>query len=513
MLTATMRLALIGAFGLLVLFDHLPLLAAEVPQPLGPFAFQLDYYRAYQSTVRSGSLAHYPSTGPYFESTFDSLLIARAPSTGLALTSPTLDNIRFYSIVRQRLTATDPGRNDELFSFAGGFRYQFSSKFGALLFFNLDREKALDPAYTGKKWRGLAGDIETSAIYFQHERLRLTLGKQRVFWGPQPVNLILSETAEPLDLFTAEYAKGLLAFSFLFARLDGSRPDSADFIRLPERTFRDNRYLVGHRLDINFHRTFRLGLFETSLFGGEGRPPELYYLNPLQFFHTAQLNEGEDDNTILGMDFHYLFHTGYAAYGQLIVDDYQIDNATAGDQEPNELGLMLGAFRAGQPSSLIPDLKLEYVRITNRTYHQRDPRNRYLFRNKLLGHPLGPDADSLTLTARFWPTELLSTSIELAGTRHGEGSIYASWDEPWTQSDEAYSEPFPTGVVQKSIHASVRVDGYLPVAGYVARHFYLSMRAGYGSYRNYANVEGHREEIVTIDLGLSWLGLAEIGLH
>lgn len=513
MLITTMRRACLGALGLLLLFGLLPLLAAEVPQPLGSFPFRLDYYRAYQAAVLSGSLAGMPATGPYFESVFDTLLVDRTVSPGLALTSPTLDNVRFYSIVRQRLTASDPGGDQDLFSFAGGFRYQFSSKFGALLFFNLDREKALDPDYTGKKWRGLAGDIETSAVYFQHDRLRLTLGKQRVFWGPQPVNLILSETAEPLDLFSAEFGKGPLGFSFLFARLDGSRPDSVDFVRLPDRTFRDNRYLVGHRLDIMLHRTFRLGLFETSLFGGEGRPPELYYLNPLQFFHTAQLNEGEDDNTILGLDFQFLFRSRYALYGQVIVDDYQIDNASAGDQEPNEIGLMAGLYRAGQPASWQPDFKLEYVRITNRTYHQRDPRNRYLFRNKLLGHPLGPDADSVAFSVRFWPTELLATSLELAATRHGAGSIYASWDEPWTQSDGPYSEPFPTGVVQRSVHAALRLDGYMPIAGYPARHFYLSMRAGYGEYRNYGNIDGRREEIVTIDVGVSWLGLAEIGLN
>ena len=513
MLSTLIRRSLLGALGLLFLYGLLPLLAAEVPQPLGSFAFQLDYLRTYQTTVQTGSLDSYPVTGPFFQSTFDTLLGARPRSTGLQLTAPTYENIRFYSIIRQRLLVSDPGRNDGLFSFSGGFRYQFSSKFGALLFFSLDREKALDPDYTGKKWRGLAGDLETSAIYFQHERLRLTLGRQRVFWGPQPVNLILSETAEPLDLFTADYGKGPLAFSFLFARLDGSRPDSVDYARLPERTFQDNRYLVGHRLDINFHRTFRLGLFETSLFGGEGRPPELYYLNPLQFFHTAQLNEGEDDNTILGLDFQFLPRPGYAVYGQFIVDDYQIDNASAGDQEPNELGLMVGAFRSGKPSSWTPDVKVEYVKITNRTYHQRDPRNRYIFRNEVLGHPLGPDADSLSLLFRFWPTELLATGLEIAATRHGAGSIHAAWDEPWTLSAGDYDEPFPTGVVQKSLHAAVRVDGYVPASGYLQQHFYLSMRAGYGAYRNFGNLDGRREEILTLDIGVSWLGLAEIGLE
>jgi len=152
---------------------------------------------------------------------------------------------------------------------------------------------------------------------------------------------------------------------------------------------------------VTIHRRFRLGLFETVLFGGEGRPPELYYLNPLQFFHAAQLNENEDDNTILGLDFTLLPGQGFSSYGQVIVDDVQIDDKSPGDREPAEFGFLFGVCKAGRVKSAVPDITLEYVRLTNRTYHQRDPRNRYLYRNHLIGHPLGPDADSLSLAVRF----------------------------------------------------------------------------------------------------------------
>jgi len=499
---------------LLLLLLFLPTtLSADVTYPLGRFPFSLDYKLSYQAVVASGDLDLLPPIGPFYHSTVKGVLGNQALSPSMRLIDNVPDNdIRIFSITTERFQTQRHERAQDLLFLAGGARYQPSQYFGALVLFNLDRAKAIDPDYTGKKWRGLAGDIETAGIYFKKNDLAITLGRQRVFWGPQPINLILSETAEPLDLLSARYCKGRLRFSFLFARLDESRPDSVDFLRLSDRTFYDNRYLVGHRIDITLHRSFRLGLFETTLFGGEGRSPELYYLNPLQFFHTAQLNEDEDDNTILGLDFTYLPWPGFVIYGQLIIDDFQIDRREQGDQEPDEYGLMAGIFKAGRAGSYSPDLKLEYVRITNRTYHQRDPRNRYLFRNKLLGHPLGPDADSLSLAVRFWPSARLYSEWEFGFCRHGEGSIYRPWDEPWQEIEGKYDEPFPTGVVEKSLFVAARVAGYLPLMRYTSDHLFAAVEAGYGSISNRYNIAGQNASTAWLNFSVGWLGFLEVGL-
>jgi hypothetical protein len=270
--------------------------------------------------------------------------------------------------------------------------------------------------------------------------------------------------------------------------------------------------MVGHRLDINLHSRFRVGFTETVLFGGEGRPPELYYLNPLQFFHGAQLNEGEDDNTILGIDFMYLPGGGIGIYGQFIVDDFQIDDQSQGDQEPNELGYMFGIYRAGLRASFIPDIKLEYVRLTNRTYHQRDPANRYLYRNKLIGHPLGPDADSISVNLKFWPDNLFSAELELAYRRKGEGSIHAPWNEPWLVASGDYSEPFPSGIVEKSTLTAVRLQGYLPFTRYTRDHFFIMAAAGWGKIENYQNVEDDIETAGWFNVQISWLGWTDLSI-
>jgi hypothetical protein len=510
------------AYALLIICPLLPSAAVggEIYHPLGVDCFDFDYDMLYRAGVLAGDLSSLDPIGPYLSDDVNRLS-GPASSTSMKMfdlgspdQSGTLpeNSLRLFSISSERMRSIRGRRSDDLPSIIGGFVHQPGRYFGAIMFFNLDRARAVDPLYTGKKYRGLAGDVTTAALFFRKDRFSVTMGRSRVFWGPQRTNLLISETAEPFDRISASYKTGRLSLNFIFARLDGPHPDALDSLRFPDRTFNDNRYLVGHRLDIKLHRRFQIGFFETVLYGGEGRPPELYYLNPLQFFHGAQLNENQDDNTILGLDFTFLPGGGAGLYGQLIVDDFQIDNYSQGDQEPNELGFMLGLFKAGRIASLVPDLKLEYVRLTNRTYHQRDPDNRYLYRNRLIGHPLGPDADSLALSIRFRPQGTFMAELELAYRRKGEGSVYQPWDEPWILAAGDYSEPFPTGIIEKSGLIALRLQGYLPLSRYTRDHFFISAVAGWGEIHNYLNVAGDVETVARLDLRLSWLGFADLGL-
>lgn len=486
---------------------------ADIMVPLGIDPFRFDYDLIYRTGVEKQDFSLIPSTGP--------ILLGRAahimngnltPSLDLLRVSSQSDRIRFFTVSSEKAAAARNQRVDDLPSLIGGFSFLPTEHFGLLSFFNLDRAKAIDPDYTGKKYRGLAGDLETAALFYTTEKVTVALGRFRTFWGPQPANLSLSETIDPLDQLAVSYCAGRLTFNFLFARLDGSRPNTVDSAAFPGRTFKDNRYLAAHRLDIKLHHRLRVGLFETVVYGGEGRPPELYYLNPLQFFHAAQLNENRDDNTIVGFDFTCLPGKGTSLYGQLLVDDFQIDRKTQGDQEPNEIGLMIGAFKAGKVGTILPDLKVEYVRITNRTYNQIDPANRYLFHNKVIGHPLGNDADSLSLKARFWPERTSFIEIEAAYRRRGEGSIYKAWDQPWMDVTGSYHESFPTGVVEKAALIAVRASGYLPLTSYTRRHFFVSLDYGGGRIKNANHISGKSATTAWFNIKLAWLGAADVSI-
>lgn len=485
---------------------------AEIVCPQGYAPFSMTYDLMFRAMAIDQELTRYPSVGPFSLETCKAVLGDDTPASLRAVDAERIDFAHLFILGSIRYRAERRHRADDFPSLFGGMTFRPAKNFGAFAMLSLDRARALDPAYTGKKYRGLAGETALAALFYTGHKATVTLGRLRPVWGPRPVNLILSETADPLDLLAASYRTGRLAFHFLFARLDKSRPDSLDRIRFPNYAFNDNRYLAAHRLDLKLHRRLRVGVTETILFGGEGRPPELYYLNPLQIFHGVQINEKTDDNTIVGFDFTALPGWGTVLYGQAIVDDFQLDDKSQGDQEPNEWGLMAGVFKAGRVRSLLPDLRLEYIHLTNRTYHQLYPRNRYLHHDKPLGHPLGPDADSVALTARFWPDGNIWIECELAYRRHGEGSLHASWDEPWMAVTGHYDEPFPTGVVEKTAAVALRAGGFLPLAGYPANHLFFSLDAGWKDIKNRNNVPGRSGTDAWFDLSVTWMGSADIGM-
>jgi hypothetical protein len=496
-------------FGLSLLFCAFS--AGQIVFPPGNTIFDFDYLRQYRTGVIQNNWNLLPPSGPF---TIRDFTKSSSLSSGAiqAFNADNENEINFFAIGGERYQTNKSESGQNLPYIMGGFTHRMGKNFGLVSHFVLDRAKALDPDYSGKKYRGMAGDLETAALSFENKNVIVLLGRTRLFWGPQRINLLLSSTAEPIDLLLAGYRRGRISFQFLFARLDGSFPDSVDFARMPERTFEDNRYLAGHRFDIRLHKRLRVGLFETVLYGGEGRPPELYYLNPLQFYHSAQLNEDADDNTIIGFDFTFLPGKGISVYGQLLIDDFQIDDKSLGDQEPDEIGIMAGLFRAGQTNSFNPDIKAEYVRITNRTYHQRDPKNRYLFRDKLLGHPLGSDADSISIKIRFWPSKDFFAEIETAYRRRGEGSIFKPWDEPWLDAEGDYSETFPTGVVEKSGLIAIRAQGYLPFSAYTRNHLFISLDAGLADIENYQNQSCINKTLSYFRISVNWLGFTKLNI-
>ncbi|MDD4050905.1 MAG: capsule assembly Wzi family protein [candidate division Zixibacteria bacterium] len=491
----------------------LPLAAeADVICPAGYAPFSLPSDLMFRTMAERQDLSRYPTVGPfYLQQCKDVLGDDWPPSLGL-IDAGQIDFAHLFILGSVRYRAERNHSADDFPSLIGGMTFCPAKNFGAFALLNLDRARALDPAYTGKKYRGLAGEIALGAVFYRNGKIAVTLGRLRPVWGPRPVNLVLSATADPLDLLSASYNTEHLAFHFLFARLDKSRPDSLDLIRFPDYSFADNRYLAAHRLDIKLHRRLRVGLTETIVFGGEGRSPELYYLNPLQIFHAAQVNEKVDDNTILGFDFTALPGWGTVLYGQCIIDDFQIDDNSQGDHEPNEWGIMAGLFKAGKIGSMLPDVRIEYVRLTNRTYHQFYPRNRYIFHDKPLGHPLGPDADSLALSARFWPNAALWTELELAYRRHGEGSLNNPWDEPWMAVAGDYHESFPTGTVEKTASIALRIGGFIPLA-YSRNHLFFTLDTGWSDITNHRNIAGRSTTTAWIDFSLTWMGSADIGVE
>jgi hypothetical protein len=364
---------------------------------------------------------------------------------------------------------------------------QLSTNFSLLVRYNIDESLAKDSYYTGKVWNGFAGEANQAYFSFHFRYFDLLLGRDKLSWGQSKISsLILSEASLPFDMLKIQKRWGLFQGTAFAGILDPMNSDDGKEIE---------RYFSGHRASFKIRTLAELGVSETVVYGGEGRNLEPQYLNPLFWYHGAQLNGGRDDNTFVCFDFNFTPKRNLLLYGEYLIDDFQIEKKSKSDQEPNELGYVAG-FSYVLPSKLNSfQMNIEYNRVNNWTYNQKYTWNRYLNRNKLIGSELGPDSDNLKASINGWLTKVLEAELGYGLLRKGEGSVYSVWEEPWLYTKGHYKEKFPFGVVEETNEFSLKLGFNYDV---VLR---MNMSLRYAKVTNKNNVLNQREE--SLDWGLS----------
>ncbi len=371
---------------------------------------------------------------------------------------------------------------------------QSGPNFFACARYMIDENLAKDADYDGKLWRGFAGDAAQAYLAFNLPYFKMLLGRERLAWGQKCTGqLILSENAFPLDMVEIQGGWGVLQGSSFIAFL--SSLESAD--SSGELT-RENRYISGHRVSLNLFSKIQLGLSETVVYGGEDRQVEAYYLNPVLWYHGAQLNEKRDDNTFFAFDFNLRPKQDIVLYGEFLIDDLQIEKKSQGDKEPNELAYFGGLSIFDLFSFRGTEINLEYTRINNWTYNQMKERNRYVNRRKLLGNPLGPDTDRISVSFSRWLRKGLKSMLSYQKTRSGEGSVNSSWNQPWMSAQKEYKEKFPSGIVE------IRDNLSMTLQYRYSNALSCKLKWDYLRFKNYQSIENRKKDYNQVSVNLSY---------
>ena len=304
-----------------------------------------------------------------------------------------------------------------------------------------------DSLYAGKKWDNFAGYADMAVIGYRGSKLNMDIGRRRNAWGVARSghSLMLSSVSMTMDGLFLDYTfNRYFSFHSISARLSSLAQDAP----YTNSGLTENRYFSAHALRISPLNWWDIVLKESVVYGGVGRDPELAYVFPLIWYHAEQLNSNIDDNTFFGLETVVRYRNRYAAYLELLLDDYQIENETESDKEPAEYGLIIGADIFDWPLEF-GAFEAEYTKIKNYTYNQMKPRNVYINQNYPIGHPLGPDHGSLRLSYTYHINRQLTAALEGYLINNGQGYLNANWDTPWID-DPDYHEKFPSGVVEKT---------------------------------------------------------------
>ena len=241
------------------------------------------------------------------------------------------------------------------------------------------------------------------------------------------------------------------------------------------------RYLAVHTFQVSVPDKFKLLCGESVLYSGPGRSIEFQYFNPFIVWTPETYNVSTGDaNAFLFTAFELNYFPTWQFWGELLVDDYQINREKKGDLEPNEIGLVAGVQKSGFP--FVNSIAwLEYTRITNRTYQTPKPEETYTHRDYPIGHYLGNDFDLLqfhyeqrlakSLSVSYFKPSETKLYFDIGYLRDGANGLDTPFDTPWEDStvtmETGYSEPFPTGPVTYFTELEIGFDFLFKNGSYI----------------------------------------------
>jgi hypothetical protein len=267
---------------------------------------------------------------------------------------------------------------------------------------------------------GYVADFRRTFLRLPVGSLSVTLGRQAFRWGPGYTgNLLLSDASPPLDGVSMSGQFGKVRGTVVFAALNTTWHDDGT------RRYLARRYFAAHRLDWVPSPRLEIGVMDAVLYGGDARPMEWHYLNPVLPFYASQFNAGndanpdfQDDNALIGFDARWNPRPGWALYGELLFDDYRYDPKS---NDPHALAYLAGIHRTGIAER--GEARMEYARVGRYTYTHLVPEQQYTHFGASLGYPTGNDADCLSTAGAWWLTPDARVSVEYRQTRKGDSGV------------------------------------------------------------------------------------------
>jgi hypothetical protein len=253
---------------------------------------------------------------------------------------------------------------------------------------------------------------ETNAyVVFKLPYMQVMLGKDFNYWGPGFNGaLSVSNNATSFDQIKLQAQIWRLKFTYFWGFLR-----TFPVIRESDGSGNTPKNIVGHRLELSITRWLAIGLHETVVFGD--RRFELAYVNPINFYRSAEHFLGTDDNPTMGLDLRFMLIPNVKLYGELLVDD--LSTFQGSDFFGNKIAFIGGGYWAD--AFTIPNLdgRIEYTRTRPYIYTHKKEINKYTNFATSLGHWLGPNADNLIAGLSYRFSRELRVAVNFQSFRHG----------------------------------------------------------------------------------------------
>jgi hypothetical protein len=252
-------------------------------------------------------------------------------------------------------------------------------------------------------------------------------------WGPSPgSNLILSGHVPAFGHAQLRLAFGeWLRYTMLTGSLASGLTDSLRSYSPDEgavyRDLKRQKYLIGHRIDLQLLPRLTIGLTETVIAGD--RFPDLVYFVPTASLWDSQHYLTDPDNVMVALDASWTLPGGPRLYGTFGIDEWRLENTFA-DNSRNWLAFQLGGSWTLPVDDGRWHLWLEATRVHPNVYRHKFPVNDWTHADSGLGFWSGQNSEVLEGHLIYHVDPRLSIAAWGRYARKGgEGSRIQQYDD------------------------------------------------------------------------------------
>jgi hypothetical protein len=211
--------------------------------------------------------------------------------------------------------------------------------------------------------------------------IKFKIGRDRLKIGYGYIGALIDDNSPALDYIGMNINYGILNFSYFHAKIAGYEGVQQDIITQGVNTLGE-KYIGYHRIGINASKYTEFGIGEFIIYAN--RPIEFAYLNPFNFYKSAEHAGKDRDNSMLFFDISNRSICGLKLYSYLLLDDIDFGKLFTG-WYGNQTIWNIGLNSSNLYQYLPLDIKAEYQRIEPYVFTHRLQYNNYTN----LGYPIG----------------------------------------------------------------------------------------------------------------------------
>jgi hypothetical protein len=270
------------------------------------------------------------------------------------------------------------------------------------------------------------GYIDFSAT----KHINFQFGHDRTFIGNGYRSLIFSDFAPPHLFLRANVKVWRINYMFQLNHVVSNTTGSTGGSGGGSKSY-PKKYMAFHHASINIGKKLNLGIFESVVFSPSDSTNhnsfELNYLNPVIFYRAIEQQNGSSDNAMLGLDFKWNAVKKISLYGQVVFDEFVLDEIKSGDGWwANKYALQGGIKYVDVAGISNLDFQVETNIVRPYTYSHNTPSHYSSYRQPL-AHPLGANFYELVGIVRYQPIPRLNVVAKSFFAKKGQDGTGENW--------------------------------------------------------------------------------------